>query len=106
MTFKTNKFEVNFIKDQNQGGGKLKDHFWNAGNDDDETRNFEITNRKIHYRQEVIAQSMGGLNIYQVTITGRREAGSIRHKRKKCIYIQARLHAAETHGSFVMKSVL
>lgn len=49
---------------------------------------------------------MGGLNIYQITITGRREAGSIRHKKKKCIYIQARLHAAETHGSFVMKSIL
>jgi len=30
---------------------------------------------------------MGGLNIYQITITGRREAGSIRHKKKKCIYI-------------------
>ena len=63
MTFKTNKFEVNFIKDQNQGGGKLKDFFWN-GEKEDDTKNFEITNRKIHYRQEVIAQSMGGLNIY------------------------------------------
>ena len=26
--------------------------------------NFEITNKHIHYRQEVIGQSIGGLNIY------------------------------------------
>ena len=30
---------------------------------------------------------MGGLNIYQLTITKKREAGSIKHKKKKIIYI-------------------
>ena len=49
---------------------------------------------------------MGGLNIYQITLTKRREAGSIKHKKKKIIYIQARLHAAETHGSFIMRYLI
>ena len=71
-----------------------------------EAKNFEVLNSYLHYRQEILAQSMGGLNIYQITMTKRREAGSIKHKKKKIIYIQARLHAAETHGSFVMRYVL
>jgi predicted deacylase len=49
---------------------------------------------------------MGGLNVYQVTIAKRREAGSIKHKKKHVIYIQARLHAAETHGSHIMSSII
>jgi murein tripeptide amidase MpaA len=49
---------------------------------------------------------MGGLNVYQLTITKRREAGSIRHKKKHVIYIQARLHAAETHGSLIMSKII
>ena len=31
---------------------------------DNSEQNFEITNKLIHYRQEVIGQSIGGLNIY------------------------------------------
>lgn len=65
----------------------------------------EIMNKNLHFRQEIVGQSMGGLNIYQLTITKRREQ-SMKHKRKACIYLQARQHAAETHGSFVMQSIL
>ena len=43
---------------------------------------FEITNSKIQYRQEIIGQSIGGLNIYQITLTKRKEAGSIKHRKK------------------------
>ena len=49
---------------------------------------------------------MGGMNIYQITITKRKDAGSINHKKKTLMYIQARLHAAETHGSFIMSTIL
>jgi len=41
-----------------------------------------------------------------LTITKRRDAGSEKHKKKSCIYIQARLHAAETHGSFIMSHII
>lgn len=58
------------------------------------------------YRQEAIAQSIGGLNIYQITITKSREAGSIRHRKKSVIYITSRVHAAETHGSFIMSKII
>ena len=34
-----------------------------------EDYNFEIINENIIYRQEVIAQSIGGLNIYQQSFT-------------------------------------
>lgn len=30
----------------------------------EQAKNFEITNKYLLYRQEVLAQSMGGLNIY------------------------------------------
>ena len=39
-------------------------------------------------------------------MTKRKEAGSVRLKKKSVIYIQARLHAAETHGSMIMKHVI
>lgn len=45
-------------------------------------KSFEITNKMIHFRQEVIAQSIGGLDVFQITITKTRVAGSIKHKNK------------------------
>ena len=30
----------------------------------------------------------------------------MKYKRKKLIYIQARLHAAETHGSLIMRNIM
>jgi len=44
--------------------------------------------------------------VFQITITKRREAGSIKHKKKSCMYIQARMHCAETHGSIIMSHIL
>lgn len=84
---------------------KANQHFENK-EQDQANQNFEITTKYLLYRQEAIAQSIGGLNIYQITITKRREAGSLKHRRKSCMYIQARLHAAETHGSFIMSHIL
>ena len=51
----------------------------------------------------MISQSVGGLNLYLLTLTKRR---SISTGSKKCIYITARLHAAETHGSWIMKHII
>ena len=48
---------------------------------------------------------MCGLNIYQLTLTKRKEV-SVKYKKKKVIYIQARLHAAETHGSLIMRNII
>jgi murein tripeptide amidase MpaA len=58
----------------------------------------------LHYRKETISQSVGGLSLFQITLT-KRKALSTNHN-KKVIYITARQHAAETHGSFIMKQIL
>ena len=68
MNFKTSKFEQEFIRDQAKGNNNLKDLFWNEAAKNElplsQQHNFEITNDYLQYRQEVIAQSMGGLNIF------------------------------------------
>ena len=38
-----------------------------------QSENFEISNGNFIYRQEVIGQSMGGLNIYELTLTSKSE---------------------------------
>jgi cytosolic carboxypeptidase protein 2/3 len=46
---------------------------------------------------------MGGLPIYMITVTGRgNKKDSIRISKRKVIVIQARIHAGETHSSFIM----
>ena len=45
------------------------------------------------------------MNIFQISITKRKEV-SVKHKKKSLILIQARLHAAETHGSIIMKEIM
>lgn len=55
----------------------------------------------------MIAQSIGGLNVYQLTFAKKKAAnGALRYRKRQCIYIQARLHAAETHGSFIMSHII
>ena len=50
---------------------------------------------------------MGGLNIYQITLTKRKnEPKATPYHKKKCMYITARLHSAETHGSQIMKNII
>lgn len=46
---------------------------------------------------------MGGLFIYQIQISNKSQKPNVK---KKVIYLQARQHAAETHGSHIMQSVL
>ena len=48
---------------------------------------------------------MSGLNIYQLSLTKRREL-SKKHKNKSIIYFQARTHAAETHSSLIMRYLM
>ena len=52
----------------------------------DSANNFEITNKTIKYRQEVLGQSICGLNLYQLTLTKRKDL-SMKHKTKTVIYI-------------------
>ena len=68
----------------------------------------EIHTEYLYYKQEIVSQSVGGLNIYQITMTKRKgQASNNRpYHKKKCIYITARLHAAETHGSLIMKYIM
>ena len=49
---------------------------------------------------------MCGLNIYEITMTKRKELSKNKNKRKSIIYIQARLHAAETYASIIMKYII
>mmetsp|Transcript_5071 Transcript_5071/g.7669 ORF Transcript_5071/g.7669 Transcript_5071/m.7669 type:complete len:89 (+) Transcript_5071:2658-2924(+) len=88
MNSKTNQFENQMMKENT---GAFKDLFKAKRNGQSSVLsspdNFEITTQYLYYRQEILAQSIGGLNIYQVTLTKRREAGSIKHKKKTVIYI-------------------
>jgi len=45
------------------------------------------------------------LNIYQLTIS-KKSLTLKAHQKKKCIYIIARQHAAETHGSYLMRFLI
>jgi len=57
----------------------------------------------------VVAKSIAGLEIYQLTITKKRNPSkgeSMPLSKKKCVYITARMHAAETHGSFIMQHLI
>jgi len=108
-----NQFEQKFYQNQNElGSSQLRKAFsinrtkpQSNSNCSSHDLNFEIINKFIHFRQEVVGQSMCGLNLYQLTLTKRREL-SIKHKKKAVIYIQARLHAAETHGSLIMQHLM
>ena len=52
------------------------------------------------------AKSVAGLNIHQLTLTKRKgNQGAANHK-KKVMYITARLHSAETHGSVIMQHLI
>ena len=68
----------------------------------------EIHTKYLYYKQEIVSQSVGGLNIYQITLTKRQ--GQAPHNKpyhkKKSIYITARLHSGETHGSLIMKYIM
>ena len=66
----------------------------------------EIHTDYLYYKQEIVSQSVGGLNIYQITLTKRKGPNCLPFHRKKCMYITARLHSAETHGSLIMKHII
>ena len=70
------------------------------------TKLLEIHTDYLYYKQEIVSQSMGGLSVYQITLTKRKGQNCIPYHKKKCMYISARMHAAETHGSFIMKYII
>jgi hypothetical protein len=43
-----------------------------------DNKNFEIINDSIIFRQEVIGQSIGGLNLYQLTFTSTQWARNVK----------------------------
>ena len=45
---------------------------------------------------------MGGLPLYMLTITGRSRAGYLKISKRKVVLIQARIHAGESHSSYLM----
>ena len=67
-----NQFEQNFYQNQNElGTNVLRQEFsfdkTKAAKNESYTArdlNFEIVNKFLHYRQEVVGQSMCGLNLY------------------------------------------
>ena len=65
LNLKSNKFENQFLNNAKCGMNELI----NSRGDVNDSQNFEILTKYLIYRQEVIAQSIGGQNIYQVTIT-------------------------------------
>jgi len=62
---------------------------------------FEIKTSHIVYRQDILCRSVCGLPVYVLTIS----AANARRKRR-VIYITARVHAGETPSSFVMQKVI
>ena len=70
------------------------------------TKLLEIHTDYLYYKQEIVSQSVGGLSVYQITLTKRKGPNCVPYHRKKCMYISARMHAAETHGSIIMKYLL
>jgi hypothetical protein len=66
MQFKSSKFESEFIKREVKGANKLKELILNetATNPLSNQQNFEISNDYLQWRQEVVAQTMGGLNVF------------------------------------------
>ncbi len=63
---------------------------------------FEIKTSHIVYKQEIICRSMCGLPIYNLTISSIKPS----LKKKRVIYITARVHAGETHSSFIMAKLI
>ncbi|CAG9318299.1 unnamed protein product [Blepharisma stoltei] len=64
-----------------------------------------IDKNKLHYRRELLCNSLGGLPLYALTITADKHSGIPFYKRKGAV-ITARVHAGETTGSFVMESII
>lgn len=48
---------------------------------------------------------MGGVPIYMLTITGRGQRDSVKISKRKIIVIQSRIHAGETHSSFIISKL-
>jgi len=66
----------------------------------------EIHTDYLYYKQEIVGQSVGSLNVFQITLTKRKGPNCLPFHKKKCMYVTARMHSAETHASHVMKYIM
>ena len=71
-----------------------------------ELNSFSITTKKLYYSQEVISKSICGLNVYMLTIALSSKLKKVPLNKRKCLFLQARTHAAETPGNFVMRELI
>ena len=85
-----NQFERKFFEGQNDDNRDMSQFKNNQKNLEKRNKfrdqNFDIHLKTLLYRQEVIGQSICGLNIYQLTLTKKKEF-SIKYKKKKVMYI-------------------
>ena len=63
-----------------------------------------FSRHRLSYRREVLCESLGGIPIYLLTISGGKE--NTQSSRRKGIVFTARVHPGETIASFVMESFL
>ena len=66
---------------------------------------FEIKTSHLVYRQDILCRSVCGLPVYLLTISQPKISTKALRK-KRVIYITSRVHAGETHSSFVMQKIL
>ena len=59
-----NQFEQNVYQNLNELGPKAVREEFSLDKNNARDLNFEIVNKHLHYRQEVVGQSMCGLNLY------------------------------------------
>lgn len=59
-----NQFEQNVYQNLNELGTKAVREEFSLDKNNARDLNFEIVNKHLHYRQEVVGQSMCGLNLY------------------------------------------
>lgn len=64
----------------------------------------DLTTSEIIYKRERIGSSISGLPLYMITITGNDSAKNI--KKKKGIFLTARVHPGENSSSFVMQGII
>lgn len=64
----------------------------------------KIETKILSYTEEILSVSVGGLPIHLISLTHKQSP--IPLAKRKCIYLVARQHSAETPGSHIMRFIL
>jgi len=67
-------------------------------------RTVEINTPFLYYKREKIGNTISGIPLYMLTITGKDT--SKRMKRRKGVFLTARVHPGEVNSSFVMQGII